>query len=390
MSKQILIVDDDAEFNRLLTGVFSQAGHTVLTAESAEEGERLHEENAVDLVVTDMRLPRSSGLDFVHKVRQKSTGLPVVMVSGYLDDDAIRQLIREGVNGIFLKPLNIFSLLKKANQLLENAEHRAGSGQASAESLSIGPILGASEASKSFLRRLRELADFRRTLLLIGPAGSPMEEIAAKVAALGENPWRFVALRAGGLGAEQLEAALGGSEEPTVLAFLEADALAEQEATAIMDFVEGKGGSGAGLRTIFCLSQPVEDLYDAGKIDEEFYLFLGTNELRVPALREMPEDMLQYVQEEVDPEGGQRLDMKTRQLLLGHSWPENFMELQSVVLRAISAARPLKPDHKHFHAALYPEGEGAGGSAGAAEPDLGRFLRAERDRYAEALRIFNS
>jgi DNA-binding NtrC family response regulator len=216
-----------------------------------------------------------------------------------------------------------------------------------------------------------------------------MEEIAAKVAALGENPWRFVALRAGGLGAEQLEAALGGSEEPTVLAFLEADALAEQEATAIMDFVEGKGGSGAGLRTIFCLSQPVEDLYDAGKIDEEFYLFLGTNELRVPALREMPEDMLQYVQEEVDPEGGQRLDMKTRQLLLGHSWPENFMELQSVVLRAVSAARPLKPDHTHFHAALYPDGETAVG-AGAAEPELGRFLRAERDRYAEALRIFNS
>lgn len=390
MSKQILIVDDDVEFNRLLTGVFSQAGHTVLTAESAEEGERLHEENAVDLVVTDMRLPRSSGLDFVHKVRQKSTGLPVVMVSGYLDDDAIRQLIREGVNGIFLKPLNIFSLLKKANQLLENAEHRAGSGQASAESLSIGPILGASEASKGFLRRLRELADFRRTLLLIGPAGSPMEEIAAKVAALGESPWRFVALRAGGLDTEKLEAALAGSEEATVLAFLEADDLTEQEATAIMDFVEGKGGSSGGLRTIFCLSQPVEDLYDAGKIDEEFYLFLGTNELRVPALREMPEDMLQYVQEEVDPEGGQRLDMKTRQLLLGHSWPENFMELQSVVLRAVSAARPFKPDHTHFHAALYPGGEAAGGDPGSAEPELGRFLRAERDRYLEALGIFNS
>lgn len=387
MSKQILIVDDDAEFNRLLTGIFSQAGHSVLTAETAEEGERLQQENAVDLVVTDMRLPRSSGLDLVHKLRQQTSGLPVVMVSGYLDDDAIRQLIREGVNGIFLKPLNIFSLLKKANQLLESAEHRAGSSRASAESVSIGPIFGVSEAAKGFLKRLRDLADFRRTLLLIGPAGSPMEEIAAKVTALGEERARFHSLRAGGITAEQMGEAVGSGEEPVVLAFLEAENLSEQEALAIMEFVEGAGG-GAPLRTIFCLSQPVEDLYDAGKIDEEFYLFLGTNELRVPSLRDMPEDMVRYVQEEVDPEGNYRLDTKSRQLLLQHGWPENFLELQSVVLRAVSAARPLYPDHNHFRAALFPDGGGEEGAG--AQPDLGRFLRGERDRYVQAVRIFNS
>ena len=128
MSKRILIIDDDIEFSRLLTGVFEQAGHEVLSVVDAEAGLATVESEPVDLVVTDLRLPEQSGLDFIRSVRAVNENMPLVMVSGFLDDDAIRDLIRHGASGIFMKPLNIFSLLKRANQLLEKSEAKGGDG----------------------------------------------------------------------------------------------------------------------------------------------------------------------------------------------------------------------------------------------------------------------
>jgi two-component system response regulator HydG len=391
MSKRILIIDDDIEFSRLLTGVFEQAGHEVLSVVDAEAGLATVESESVDLVVTDLRLPEQSGLDFIRSVRAMNENMPLVMVSGFLDDDAIRDLIRHGANGIFMKPLNIFSLLKRANQLLEKSEAKGGGSGSGATGPNVQNLFGRSERGKAFLRQLEESAGFRRNLLLIGPPGAPMEEISRGINALSPaTAERYSSLKPGQVTPQALSERLPGEEEPTLLVFMEADALSQEEAEVIMDFVEKNGGTESGLRTIFCLQEPVENLYDKGAIDEEFYLFLGTNELVVPPLKELPEDLLHFVKTEFSAEEELRIDARTRQLLIAHDWPENFLELRSFVLRASSLAQPLMPGYAHFEAALrrtdMPAAPPDGKSSSA---DLRAFLLSEKAAYEKALSLLH-
>ncbi|MFO8026485.1 MAG: response regulator, partial [Opitutales bacterium] len=118
MPYSVLILDDDADFNSLLTDIFEQADYVVTSLTDPVEAVDAFHEKAYDLVVTDHRMPEMSGGEFMRKVKQIRPEVPVIMVSGYLENDMIRDLISEGVGGVFLKPLNIFSLLERTKELI--------------------------------------------------------------------------------------------------------------------------------------------------------------------------------------------------------------------------------------------------------------------------------
>jgi len=134
MGRRILILDDDVDFNSLLTDIFSQASYDVTSELNPQKALALVREFQFDLVVTDQRMPGLSGKDFLRELKKAQPKTPVIMVSGFLDNETIRDLIREGVSGVFLKPLNVFSLLKRTAKLLEQAQAQAGrSGEAEPE-----------------------------------------------------------------------------------------------------------------------------------------------------------------------------------------------------------------------------------------------------------------
>ena len=111
MPHSVLILDDDADFNSLLTDIFEQADYVVTSLEDPIEAVDVFVENEYDLVVTDYKMPEMTGAEFMKEVKLLRPEVPVIMVSGFLENDTIRDLISEGVGGVFLKPLNIFSLL---------------------------------------------------------------------------------------------------------------------------------------------------------------------------------------------------------------------------------------------------------------------------------------
>jgi DNA-binding NtrC family response regulator len=111
MPKKLLILDDDSDFNSLLTDIFEQADYEVTSIEDPLVAVEVFQETHFDLVVTDHKMPEMTGTEFMKKIKEIRPSTPVIMVSGYLENDAIRDLISDGVGGVFLKPLNIFSLL---------------------------------------------------------------------------------------------------------------------------------------------------------------------------------------------------------------------------------------------------------------------------------------
>lgn len=403
MDKRILIVDDDQGFGDLLKGVFEHAGYTVHLCLNAEAALELLETVTVDLLVTDQRLPGLlNGTDLIGKFREKGLDTPVIVISGYLDNEAIRGLIRDGVVGVFIKPLNIFSLLKKASEVLEERARAPQPGKGVSEpgevptssEGAIGEIAGLSEKGKRFVERAREAASFKRNLLLIGPRGTLFEQIGRDIVASAGGSGRCLTLQPGDAGTEDLEGLLRDKYEgqSVTVIILQAENWSGEAIARIMDLMDNHGGAHGDLRMIFGLNETVEDLYDSGKIDEEFYLFLGTNELRVPALREMPEDLLGIVRRELSEQfkAFAGFDMRLRSLLLEHDWPENLLELKAVLVRAMNKAHPMPPSARHFKAAFEAGGEAPEAEEADYRSSLERFLLEEKARYLGALNLLEN
>ena len=123
MASKILIVDDDDDFRGLLSDVFKQAGYEVTAVNNATTALETFSEGEYDAVVTDHNMPEMTGEDLIKNIRQSEPNIPIILVSGYLNQDLIQNL--KNVNTeIFHKPLNVISLLRKTEEKLSVASKK--------------------------------------------------------------------------------------------------------------------------------------------------------------------------------------------------------------------------------------------------------------------------
>jgi len=365
MGHRILILDDDVDFNSLLTDIFNQAGYDVTSEMDPQKALSLINEFQFDLVVTDQRMPGISGKDFLRELKKVQPETPIIMVSGFLDNETIRELIREGVGGVFLKPLNVFSLLKRTAKLLELADSnvpRAGVTEPEAGSNGVEfhhslPFAFSSfpcrdPKSVEFANKLYALRNVKSYLTLSGPRGTQFAAVCRDFEALRERPEeRFLYLTNTMVEANNFQRLLREHEdrERITFCFLESDTL-DLERQRLLPQIARKSGPFAGvkpaIRFIFCLSENLDTLYDRGLIDENLYLLTSSSELVVPALDECREDIPLLAQQIIANEATTRqltavpkLDVSAKSHLRDRHWPGNYNELQLVTLGALASAR---------------------------------------------------
>jgi DNA-binding NtrC family response regulator len=403
MAHRILILDDDVDFNSLLTDIFSQAGYDVTPELDPHKALALIREFQFDLVVTDQRMPGISGKDFLRELRKVQPATPIIMVSGFLDNETIRDLIREGVGGVFLKPLNIFSLLKRTTKLLEQA------GAAGAREADLEGNAGAVEfqhslpftftsfpcrdpKSTEFAHKLYALRNFKSYLTLSGPRGTHFAAVCRDFEALRDKAQeRFLYLTNTMVETNNLQRLLRENEdrERVTLCILESEAL-DLERQRLLPQIARKTGPFAGLhpaiRFIFCLSESLDSLYDRGLIDENLYLLTSSSELTVPSLDECREDIPLLAQQILVRESATRqlgavprLDGTAKSYLRDRRWPGNYNELHQVVLDALQHTRGNVITREQLEKSSLP------GSAPA--PELRQHLARLRDEYAHAASI---
>ncbi|MGZ0708328.1 sigma-54-dependent transcriptional regulator [Coraliomargarita sp. W4R53] len=361
MPYSVLILDDDADFNSLLTDIFEQADYIVTSLTDPIEAVEVFRDTDYDLVVTDHKMPEMTGAEFMKVIKKMKPEVPVIMVSGYLENDTIRELISEGVGGVFLKPLNIFSLLERTAELIEeakklenapdNSSDDADSGDAGAKfGFSFRSYPCKSGASASFAERLHSLRNFKSTLSLIGEPGMHYRSICEDIRGFYENDVeQFIYLSAGSFDEEQalslIEVAKREGAERVTCVLLELetmDAAQKKLATALSKHEGAFEDLGVLLRTIFCVSGDLDSLFDEGLIDENLYILMGTAEVRVPPLRECNVDvgvMAQQLVVEVAREKAlasvPRFERSARDLFRQHKWERNFEELRATVRKVV-------------------------------------------------------
>lgn len=362
MPYRVLILDDDADFNSLLTDIFEQADYTVTSLTNPIEAIEAFRENEYDLVVADHKMPDMTGAEFMKQCKLLRREVPVVMVSGYLDNDTIRELISEGVGGVFLKPLNIFSLLERTNSLIEEGKkHAALSDEEHTEDgerendAKLGfPFRSfpcKSAASKALAEKLYALRNFRSTLTLIGEPGMHYRSICEDLRAFYEsNSEHFIYLSPGNLDEVQVislikQAKEHGAERVTCV-LLDFENMSESEqklAGTLPKSSSAFQAVGVALRAIFCVSRDLDSLLNEDLIDDNLYILMGTAEVSVPPLRECQADIEIMAQQMVvefarkkDKAVVPRFEKAARDFLRAQTWEGNYEALRTAVHRMMA------------------------------------------------------
>src|ERR1700684_2247224 len=103
----ILIVEDEAKMRRLLELNLGEDGFNTLSAGDAESGLKLLQENSVNLVVTDLKLPGMNGLEFLQAIKRQNAVLPVVVMTAFGSVETAVEAMKAGAADYVLKPFSL-------------------------------------------------------------------------------------------------------------------------------------------------------------------------------------------------------------------------------------------------------------------------------------------
>ena len=365
MAYRVLILDDDVDFNSLLTDIFEQADYDVTSILDPLQAIQTFADAQFDLVVTDHKMPQMTGAQFMGEIKKIKPEVPVIMVSGYLENDTIRELIGQGVGGVFLKPLNIFSLLERTAELIADAQtsdqaaepNAAGdidepSSDEAGRAYEFRSFPCKSQASADFAERLYSLRQFKSTLSLIGAPGTQFHMICEDIRGFYQNPnEHFIYLSPSSFDAQQVLSMIGRAEaaaaERVTCVLLEVERMSEAQ-KKLAACLPGKQGVfesvTAVVRTIFCMSSDLDALYDDGLVDEDLYILMGTAEVYVPSLQDCAPDiavMAQQIVVDIIREKGlstlSRFDAAAQDVLSKQPWEHNYAQLRATVRQVMDS-----------------------------------------------------
>ena len=115
--KKVLIVDDEEDIREVLAEFCELLGAVSITASSGLEGFQIFQKEKFDLIITDLKMPDMDGFKFVDKIRKEDKNVPIVIVSGFIDEENKNKIFRKGANFYLEKPFKIKDLKEIFNKI---------------------------------------------------------------------------------------------------------------------------------------------------------------------------------------------------------------------------------------------------------------------------------
>ncbi|HEB52161.1 MAG TPA: sigma-54-dependent Fis family transcriptional regulator [bacterium] len=377
MARQLLIVDDEPDLRWILRGLFEDQGFEVDEAEHGGEAlarlQRAHERGELpDVLLSDMRMPELSGIELLRHVRQQFPDLPVVLLSAVEDLATAVDAIKEGAFDYQAKPFDeerlSLAVRRAAEQHALRRELKQLRDAQTSATLDFGPSPMAQQ-----LRRTLDLVAAQETVsvLICGESGTG-KEVAARaihhLSPLRDGP--FVAVDCGALPEHLLESQLFGHEKgaftgadrkrPGLFAMAHGGTLFLDELGNLPLPLQAKllralqercvvpvGGSEPvpfHARLLTATNADLMQDVEAGRFRVDLYHRVAEFTVRIPPLRERPEDVVYFARSflaAANVEMGRRVEAfsdDASQRLRGHPWPGNLRELRNVVRRAVLIA----------------------------------------------------
>ncbi len=358
----ILIVEDDITFSLMLTTWLGKKGFVVRSSSSVSDAKRKLGEEAFDLVISDLRLPDSDGIDLLKWLKSTHPSLPLIMMTSYAEIQTAVQAMKRGAADYIAKPLNPDELLGKIKELVyveEKAPARVP--VSSAPDLYIE---GQSQAARQLYEHVRLVAPTDMSVLVTGASGTGKEYIARRIhEQSNRSKAPFVAVDCGAIPKElaaseffgHVKGSFTGAIENKTGAFVAAQggtifldeignltyevqvqllrALQERKVKPIGSNQE----IAINVRLISATNENLRQAIEKGDFREDLYHRINEFTIRIPDLKERKEDLLLFANHFLDLANSELqkdiigFDNDTMQLFQSYSWPGNLRQMKNVI-----------------------------------------------------------
>src|SRR5271166_4037183 len=212
--KQVLIVDDEPNLRKILSAQLSRDGYDVLTAEDGEQGLAQLREHHIDLIITDLKMPKVDGMTLLKTALEEDAEMPVVIVTAHGTIDTAVEALKSGAFDFVTKPFDKDEVRQIVAKALKTRELRG----ADATPISAGRgarfgIIGGSPGIADLYAILERVADTPTTAMITGESGTGKELVAR---ALHEHSSRkdkpFIKVNCAAIPKELIESELFGYE----------------------------------------------------------------------------------------------------------------------------------------------------------------------------------
>jgi DNA-binding NtrC family response regulator len=375
MKFTVLVVDDERNIREGLAEALALEGYEVAAAADGEEALTILGREEVDLVITDLRMPKLAGDALLKRLVAEWPAVPVIILTGHGTIETAVQAMRDGAYDFLTKPVDLERLgllVKRAlstrelslryRELREEVERKS----------QFATVIGRSALMRRVFDRVRQVAPARSSVLITGESGVGKEMVAEAVHY--NSPRRdkaLVKVHCAALAESLLESELFGHErgaftgavarkrgrfELAHLGTLFLDEIGEISAGVQVKLLrvleerrfERVGGEETievDVRIIAATNRDLPKAIAAGTFREDLYYRLNVVSIEVPPLRERREDIDLLVAaflKEFSEENGKRIegvDAKARAALLAFDWPGNVRQLRNTIESAVVLAR---------------------------------------------------
>jgi DNA-binding NtrC family response regulator len=363
----LVIVDDNAGSLELLSAALERPDLNIYTAGDPEAGLDLIFEKHPQIVLTDLVMPKMSGLDLLERVMSFDPAIEVILMTAHYSSESAVEAIRKGASDYLNKPVSLAALRERIGTMMQDARRRVRNAELADELAANSPfkqIIGASPGMWELYSNIRRIAPHFRTVLITGPTGSGKELVAQALHGLsraatgnfvvvncsavvetlfeselfGHVKGAFTGATADKIGL--VEHAGGGSLFLDEIGDMPLGTQAKLLRTIQNQEVQRVGSLQArkiDFRVIAATHRDLRAMIRESKFREDLYYRISMVELAVPSLAQRKEDLPLLVRHFIDKFSQQfhkpvrRITQRASLALSRYAWPGNVRELENAI-----------------------------------------------------------
>jgi two-component system NtrC family response regulator len=367
--QSILVVDDEPNYQIVLSELLKEEGYEIFTADSGESGLAIVRNTDLDLVLTDMKMPAMDGIEFLKKIKEHNQDLPVILITAYAEVEKAVEAMHLGAFTFLAKPFSNQQLLASVKKALEHyalvREIKRLRDEASPRSGFAG-MIGKSASMQMVYQLIEKVAPTASSVLITGESGTGKELVARAIHALSlRKDAPFISVNCAALSENLLESELFGHEKG---AFTDAISMRKgrfelaDSGTLFLDEIgemaprlqakllrvlqektfERVGGTQSlksDIRILAATNKDLKDEIEQGNFREDLYYRLNVIHIHLAPLRERTDDIPPLAIHFTEKSGvmlGKQIDISldALRLLVSLPWEGNVRELENTIERA--------------------------------------------------------
>lgn len=363
----ILVVDDSADMLELLDRKLKGKGFRVHLANSVESAIKTMETTKMDLVITDYKMPRLSGLDLIKHIRDRNKDIKIIMITGYPTVESAVEALKSGAEEYLTKPFTDEEFFTCLNRVMEQILSRKMEANDKVDKTRYG-IVASSEVMEEVFHLIDKTAVNPVTVLVSGESGTGKELVARAIhyhSARAKAP--FVPVNCGAIPETLLESelfgymkgAFTGAQETRAGFFITADGgtlfLDEIGETSLnmqvrllrvmedhnVMMVGSQQARQVDVRLIAATNKSLREQVKQGRFREDLYYRLNVINIQIPPLRERGDDVVllsnhflkKFTRSTSGPSPA--FSPEVLQIFKQYEWPGNVRELENLIQRLV-------------------------------------------------------